>query len=158
VDSGGGQPRARVAIAIAAAIASAAIIAVVAVASGGGEDERPVAAAPARCLDAWNADPAARAYGRHNFSFHLYQGALVTYLSTAAEQVGPAEGGLCAVVFPSRALDPEPFAAGELLRGDRWVPISTLPGVELGRVAELQVTAAGSPNTTLDVRGKLAAL
>ena len=65
---------------------------------------------------------------------------------------------MCAVVFPSRALDPEPFAAGQVLRGARWVPLSTLPGVDLNRVAELQVTAADSPNTTLDVHGELAAL
>jgi hypothetical protein len=30
--------------------------------------------------------------------------------------------------------------------------------VDLNRVAELQVTAANSPNTTLDERGELAAL
>ncbi len=153
----GGQARGRVAIAIAAAVASIGIIIVVAVASGGPE-ERRASAPPDRCVKAWNADPAARAYGRHNFSFHLYQGALVTYLTPSAAQVGGGEGGLCAVVFPSRALDPEPFAAGQLLRGDRWLPLSSLPGVELGRVAELQVTAAEAPNTRLDDHGELSAL
>jgi hypothetical protein len=131
---------------------------VVAIASGRSDQDAPVAGAPPTCVKAWNDDPAARAYGRHNFSFHLYKGALVEFLNGDAERVGPGQLGLCAVVFPSRALDPEPFAAGQVLRGDRWVPISTLPGVDLNRVAELQVIAAGSPNTTLDVRGELAAL
>ena len=61
------------------------------------------------------------------------------------------------MIFPSRALDPEPFAAGQVLRGALWVPTQHLAGVELSRLAELQVTRRGSPNTTLDVQGELAA-
>ena len=115
-------------------------------------------AAAKRCLDSWNSDQAARAYGRHNFSFHLYEGALVTFLTPTGEEVDAGAGGLCAAIFPSRALDPEPFAAGEVLQGRNWVPISSLEGMRLARLAELQVLAAGSPNTTLDVQGALAAL
>lgn len=148
--------RARLAIALAAAIALAGIIVVVAVASGGDSEDEPVAAAPKRCVEAWNSDEAARAYGRHNFSFHLYKGALVTFLSRAGEQVEEGDGGLCAVIFPSEALDPEPFAAGQVLEGRSWTPISGLSGIELTTVAELQVLAAGSPNTTLSIRGVLA--
>jgi hypothetical protein len=153
-----GGTRARILIAIGAAVALAAAIAVIAVASGGGSDGRDVAAAPERCVDAWNRDQAAVAYGRHNFSFHLYEGALVTYLTKTGEEVGEGEGGLCAVIFPSQALDPEPFAAGQVLDGKLWFPISELDQMELSRLAELQVLAAGSPNTTLDVRGVLARL
>ena len=88
----------------------------------------------------------ALAYGRHNFNFHCYEGALVTYLDRDAEEVDSAERGRCAVIFPSQALDPEPIAAGEVLQGGRWDPISELEGVELTRVGELQVAAAGAPN------------
>jgi hypothetical protein len=137
-------------------VALIAIVVVVTVASGGGSERAQVAADP-ECVEAWNDDAAARAYGRHNFSFHLYKGALVTYLDEAGNEVGAGEG-LCAVVFPAEALDPEPFAAGQVLRGKRWTPISELDQVELARVGELQVLAAGAPNTTLDVRGVLAAL
>lgn len=133
-------------------------IVVVAVASGGDSDQPATAAAPKRCVESWNTDQAARAYGRHNFSFHLYKGALVTYLSRSGDRVDAGGGGLCAVVFPSRALDPEPVAAGEVLEGRNWVPISSLEGLELSRVAELQLLAAGSPNTALDVKGALAPL
>jgi hypothetical protein len=62
------------------------------------------------------------------------------------------------VVFPSRVLDPEPFAAGEVFRDGAWVPISDLPGVELTRVAELQVAAAESPNAAIDRWGRLGGL
>ncbi len=155
---GTGDSRARILIAVGAAVALAAVIAVIAVASGGGSDGRDVVAAPERCVDAWNRDQAALAYGRHNFSFHLYEGALVTYLTKTGEEVVEGEGGLCAVIFPSQALDPEPFAAGQVLEGKLWFPISELDQMELSRLAELQVLAAGSPNTTLDVQGVLAAL
>ncbi len=102
---------------------------------------RETVAAPKRCIDSWNRDQAALAYGRHNFSFHLYDGALVTYLTNDGREVGEGEGGLCAVIFPSKALDPEPFAAGQVLRGKLWFPISELEGMELSRLAELQVLA-----------------
>ena len=151
--------RARILIAIGAAIVLGAVIAVIAVASGGGSDERADVAAPNECLEAWNRDQAARAYGRHNFSFHLYDGALVTYLTPTGEEVErPGGGALCAVIFPSKALDPEPFAAGQVLRKKLWFPISELEGMELSRLAELQVLAAGSPNTKLDVQGVLTPL
>lgn len=158
MQSAGNEARGRVAIAAVFALVLTGIIIVVAVASGGGDsDGDPVAAAP-RCIRAWNSDPAARSYGRHSFNFHLYKGALVTFLSETGEQVAEDEGGLCAVIFPSQALDPEPFAAGQVLKGKLWFPLSELDGMQLSRLAELQVTAAGSPNTTLDELGELAPL
>jgi hypothetical protein len=150
--------RARLMIAIGAAIVLTVIVVVVAVGSGGGSDDREPVAAPAPCIKAWNEDAAARSYGRHNFSFHLYTGALVTYLSREGEEVGEGGGGLCAVIFPSEALDPEPFAAGQVHEKRLWFPISELEGVELTRVAELQAQAAEGPNTTLDRQGVLAPL
>lgn len=156
-DTAEANPRARIAFAAAAAVALIAIVVVVAAASGGGDEREPVVADPA-CVEAWNADAGARAYGRHNFSFHLYEGALVTYLDPDGDEVGSGEGGMCAVIFPSKVLDAEPFAAGQILRGKRWAPISSLEGVAATRVAELQALAAGAANTTLDVRGVLAPL
>jgi hypothetical protein len=151
------NPRARIAIAAGAAVVLIAIVVVATVASGGGTEREQVAADP-HCIDAWNADDTARAYGRHNFSYHLYKGALVTFLDIDGNEVGAGEGGLCAVIFPSKVLDVEPFAAGQVLRGKHWSPISSLDRVQLTRVAELQVLAAGSPNTTLDVQGVLTPL
>jgi hypothetical protein len=83
---------------------------------------------------------------------------LVTYLSREGEEVGPGEGGLCAVIFPSESLDPEPVAAGQVHEKRLWYPISELEEIELTRVAELQAQAAQGPNTTLDREGVLAPL
>jgi hypothetical protein len=144
-------------MALGAAVVLLAIVVVVATTSGG-EEHQTVAADPA-CIKAWNADEAALSYGRHNFTYHLYEGALVTHLDAEGNQAdGGANGGLCAVIFPSKVLDAEPFAAGQVLRGGDWTPISSLDRVQLNRVAELQVLAAGHPNTTLDSEGALAAL
>ncbi len=158
MEDGAESSRGRILIAAGAAVALAVVIVVIAVASGGGSDGRAAVAAPQRCVDAWNRDQAALAYGRHNFSFHLYTGALVTFLTNDGEEVDAGQGGLCAVIFPSEALDPEPPAAGQALRGKLWIPIAELDGMELSRLAELQALAAGSPNTTLDVQGTLAPL
>ena len=152
------EARKRIAIAAVAGLVLVVAIVAVAAGSGGGNSGRADVAAPNRCVDAWNADQAARAYGRHNFSYHLYQGALVTYLDRQGNEVGAADEGVCAVIFPSRALDPEPFAAGQVLVADEWSPISAMEGMQLPRVAELQAIAAGSPNTTLDAEGALTPL
>ena len=150
--------RDRLLIALGAALALTAAIVIVAITSGGDSEGPGFVSAPKRCIDAWNDDEAALAYGRHNFSFHLYEGARVTFLSETGEEVGEGQGGLCAVIFPSEALDPEPFAAGQVLRKDLWFPVSELEEIELNRLAELQVLAAGSPNTTLDTQGELSEL
>jgi hypothetical protein len=49
-------------------VAGVAIIAL----SGGGT-KREAVALDARCVEWWNEDDAALAYGRHNFNFHRYE-------------------------------------------------------------------------------------
>ena len=155
MEASAGESRTRLVFALAATLVLGAIVVLVLVLGGGDQDSRAIAAAPAACLREWNADPAATAYGSHNFNFHDYDGALVTFLTPEGAVVGENEGGKCAVIFPSRALDPEPFAAGEVLAKSRWVPISSLPAISLPQVAELQVEAARAPNTALDTAGRL---
>lgn len=149
--------RRRITIAIAAAFVLGAIVAAVAIAGGSGGEERVERPLPDECVRAWNDDQSALAFGRHNFNFHLYRGALVVHLDRDASETSEQEGR-CAVVFPSEALDAEPIAAGQILNGRRWDPISSLEGVGLTRVAELQVTAAGAPNAELDTAGQLSPL
>ncbi len=159
MEAGEAQPRGRVAIALGAALLLGVIVTVVLHAASGEDEERAALAPDAGCVESWNSDRAATAYGRHNFNFHDYEGALVTFLDPLGEEVGAdAERALCAVIFPSQVLDAEPFAAGQVLRGRFWEPISLLAGVEETRVAELQVTAAGAPNATLERTGRLGAL
>lgn len=153
------RPSARGRLVIAGAAAALLVAIVVAVLALGGADaeERTAFAPSPACMRAWNEDQAATTYGRHNFNFHLYEGALVTFLDADAREVGEDEGD-CAVVFPSRVLDSEPVAAGQILDGRRWKPISSIEGIELARVAELQVAAAEAPNAALDGTGQLADL
>ena len=155
VEASDPQARARLAFALVAALVLGAIVVIVVVLGGGDEGPETLTAASPACLRAWNGDPGATAYGRHNFNFHQYTGALVTFLTQDGAVVEEDEGGKCAVIFPSRVLDPEPFAAGEVLDRSRWVPISSLPGIQLAQVGELQVEAANAPNTVLDTAGRL---
>ena len=75
------SPRGRILIATAAAVALTALIVVIAGAGSGGEaGGREAVAPPPRCVRSWNADQAARAYGRHNYSSHHYLVAMVTFL------------------------------------------------------------------------------
>jgi len=154
--SAAGSARGRLAIALGACALLAAIVVLV-LALGGGGEQRAVVAPEPECVSAWNSDPDAAAYGRHNFNFHSYEGALVIFLDAAQEEVGVGEGD-CAVIFPSQVLDSEPVAAGQLLQGRVWKPLSSLPGIELTRVAELQVSAAEAPNARLDATGQLGEL
>ena len=88
--------RARGAIIAGAAALLGAIVAIVVLTGGSGDaEERAAGPPPERCVRAWNADQAALAYGRHNFNFHDYEGALVTYLDDAAREVAAGESGRC---------------------------------------------------------------
>ena len=156
--SDGSSARGRLVVAGGAtALLVVIIVAVLALGGADSEQQRAVFAPSPECMRAWNDDEAATAYGRHNFNFHLYEGALVTFLDADAEEVDEQVGD-CAVVFPSRVLDSEPVAAGQILEGREWKPLSTIEGIELARVAELQVAAAEAPNAALDGTGQLAEL
>ena len=150
--------RARIALAVAAALVLGGLVVAIGLARGG-DDDAPVSGPDPFCVRSWNSDPAATAYGRHNFNSHRYEGALVTFLDLAANELAGGEGGHCSVVFPSRALDSEPFAAGQVLIGSQWQPISLLEGVSTVRVAELQARAAGGGvNASLAESGRLVPL
>ena len=156
LESGGGRRRdPRLLIALAGAAALAAIVAAVALTGGSGDDAS--AAAPAHCLERWNDDPEARAFGRHNYGAHGYERVQVTELTEEAEPPTGGADGLCAVIFGALELDTEPVAAGQLLLDGVWEPISLRPAVELTRVAELQAIAAGQPNASLTGEGVLVA-
>ena len=144
----------RLAIAIGGAVALAAIIVVVVLGGGSGSDDA-AATAPDRCIDKWNGDPEAVAFGQHNYGSHGYERVQVTRLTEDAEEPGAGEDGVCAVIFGALQLDTEPVAAGQLLVDAVWRPISLQPEVDLTRVAELQTIAEGQPNSSLSGEGLL---
>ena len=150
--------RARLAIAAGMAVVLVAGVVIVA-AAGGGEESGASASGPvAECIDAWNEDGIATAYGRHNSTFHDYEDVRVTRLELADGKLNESESGECAVVFGAVELDREPVAAGQLLQGRTWTPFTLLGGVELSRVEELQLEAKESPNAGIDVQGRLTPL
>lgn len=78
------SPRGRIAIAIGSALLLCAMVGIVLVLSSPAGEERPALAADPGCVESWNSDPTAAAFGRHNFNFHDYEGALVTFLTEEA--------------------------------------------------------------------------
>ena len=148
----GGRDR-RVAIALGGTIALAAVV--VAVVLTGGSGDEASAAIPSECVEAWNADPQALAYGQHNYGSHGYDRVQVTRLTEEAETPTGDDQGLCTVIFGALELDTEPIAAGEVRVEGAWQPISLRPGVELTRVAELQAIAVGEANSSLTGEGRL---
>jgi hypothetical protein len=145
----------RVLFAAAAGAVLAAVVAVVALAGGdSGPEEEPLELA---CVERWNADEAALAYGRHNFNFHDYEAARVIRLSVPAGARLGGEESPCSVVFPSETLDPEREAAGMAFLGGSWTALSSV-GFDDIRLAELQAEAAASPNAAIDRQGRLSEL
>jgi hypothetical protein len=142
----------RVLFAAAAGAVLAAVVAVVALAGGDTDpEEEPLELA---CVEAWNDDEAALAYGRHNFNFHDYEAARVIRLSVpAATQLG-GEQTPCSVIFPSETLDPEREAAGMAFVGGTWTALSSI-GFDDIKLAELQAEAATAPNAAIDREGRL---
>ncbi|MGH2954758.1 MAG: hypothetical protein ACRDK9_12240, partial [Solirubrobacterales bacterium] len=103
---GSGKRDPRVLIAAAGTLALVLVVGGVLLLGGGSGEAAPP---PAECIEAWNADGSAVAYGVHNFGAHSYTDAQVGRLTAAADPAG--EDGLCAVTFPSLSLDQEPIAA-----------------------------------------------
>lgn len=148
--------RARLGLAVGALLLFGAIVAIV-LALGGGAPERSAPAAPAECLDAWNDDEAALAFSRHNQISHNYREAEVAYIDLREALVSSdPETGECVVIFARTELDPEPIAAGQVLRRDVWVPLNQV--MDLNTVARLQSEAFDGANAEPTASGELIAL
>jgi hypothetical protein len=93
---------------VAAAVLLGGVVAVIVLASGS-SDESAAAAAPPHCLEAWNSDPQAIAFGRHNSIGHGYSEVQVGYMPRegSASLSADSDGDQCAVVFAANQLDPD---------------------------------------------------
>jgi hypothetical protein len=145
--------RARLGVAVAAAVLLAGLIAVILLASSSGPSEGGAAPAPDECLKAWNSDPQAIGFGRHNSLSHGYSDVEVGYMPKegSANLSTEPDVGECAVVFAANQLDPEPVAAGQIHVERRWVPLSD--SHEPADLAELQSAAVGEANATVTRKG-----
>jgi hypothetical protein len=141
-------------VALATALLLGGLIVVILLASSSSSEQAP---APEACLKAWNSNRAALAYGRHNSLAHGYTEVQVGYMPKqgARSLASNPDEGKCAVVFAASQLDPEAFAAGEILTREGWIPLSGL--LEPANLAALQSAALGGANASLTADGKLAA-
>ena len=140
---------------LAAALLVALVIVVV---LGDSEEEREFSAAPPQCIDDWNDDEAAIAFGRHQSGSHgYYEVQVLTLSSDGSAEVSPAaEGANCAVVFAATALDPEPVSAAQIQKRGAWIPLLQL--AEPDRLADLQLEAQSAYNAQIGPDGRITAL
>jgi hypothetical protein len=139
---------------VAAALALAALIAAIVLTSRSGSPEGGPKALR-DCLDAWNFDVVALNYGVHNSISHGYRDVQVGYMPERGRALSAdPDAGECAVVFAARRPDTELQSAGEIHRGNGWVPLSGWLGP--ADLARLQRTAVRRANAVVNQYGKLA--
>ena len=123
----------------------------------GAEPTAARAADPA-CLGAWNDDPEALEFGRHQLGFHGYTQVQVLRVSEQGAPVDSGAGGLCAVAFAGVMLDSEPGAAARVQEGGMWQALESLPAVTPTQLLQMQTDAQKAPNAQLEEDGRLMAL
>lgn len=131
-----------------------AVVVVVVVLSGadGGD---PGAPDPA-CLEAWNSDETAVAFGQHQFGGHGYERVQVLRVDGSGAPT-EAEDGMCGVVFAATELDPEPGARAQVLLDGSWTGFESLEGVTDRAIGRLQSDAVAGTNASLTSEGRLVA-
>jgi hypothetical protein len=121
----------------------------------GSEEPREFSAPPPGCIESWNADETAVAFGQHQSGSHnYYEVEILTLSNDGAREVTPgAPGASCAVIFAATALDPEPVSAAQIEKRGAWIPLSQL--AEFDRLADLQAQAQTAYNAQLTPDGTL---
>jgi hypothetical protein len=122
---------------------------------GGSDEERQFSAPPPGCIDAWNDDEAAVAFGQHQSGSHGYYEVQLLMLSGdgRTELTAGESGGSCAVIFAATALDPEPVSAAQIEKRGAWIPLSQL--ADFDRLADLQLEAQSAYNAQLTPEGTI---
>lgn len=158
-DSEPTRPAERTRLLFAGGLAVALALAVILILVLGGSDpEREFSSPSAACVERWNGDPAAVAFGQHQSGSHSYFEVQVLTLSPDGErELEPGQpGASCAVIFAASALDPEPISAAQILKGGLWTPLSRLS--DFARLTALQAEAQQAYNARLTPEGTIEAL
>ena len=154
-ESGADAGAKRTRILVASVLTAGLVVAVlVVVLAGTGGDDGDVAEADSECVEDWNDDEAMVAFGLHQFNGHGYERVEVLRVTPDAEPTD-GEGGLCAVVFAARNLDPEPGARAQVLLDGKWAGVESLGNVGDREIAQLQSDAFARVNASLDTDGQL---
>ena len=141
---------------LAAAVLLAGLTAIILIGLGSSSEDGAAEPASPRCLEAWNSDPEAVAFGRHNAISHGYSDVQVGHMPEEGSTSISSDPGVgrCAVVFAADQLDPEPIAAGQIHLQGEWVPLNGL--LEPSALAELQSAAVGGANASVTPEGERA--
>jgi hypothetical protein len=149
----GSSPRLRLIVAGALAVGTGALALALSLA-GAGEDQ-PDQPAEAQCVDDWNSNPQAVAFGSHLYGGHGYTDVQVMRLGKDGEPPAANQRGRCAIAFASGTPDPEPEAAAQVFDGITWQAVSSLPRGTPERLAALQAEAVSGANATLGADGMI---
>jgi hypothetical protein len=134
------------------------VVALVATALAGcGTDDEPVAAAPAECLESWNAESIPQRFGRHVYDRHNTQRAQVAVLEPADPDANVDRRGACAVIFAVPEFDREYGTVGLVLSDFGWASMEELALDDQAAQDAIQDAAAEEANATLFPDGKLEA-
>jgi hypothetical protein len=160
MNEGAGQPRApdsrRAAIYAAGVLLAGLAVVIVVVLLAGSDDGREAGAADPACIEAWNSDETAVAFGEHQFGGHGYERVEVLRVD-ARGAPSDAEDAMCAVVFAAGELDPEPGARAQVLLDGTWTGFESLGGVDDRAIGQLQSDAVAGTNARLTAEGSLVA-
>jgi hypothetical protein len=140
----------------AAGLAGLLAIAAIVLIAQSGSPEHKFTAAPQRCLDGWNDDPAAPAnLGVHQYDAHGYNYVQVLTLSPDGSTPTPESEptSLCAVLFAAPRLDAEAAAAALIKLPRGWQPLTILQQTD--RLAEYQTQAQREYNAELQEDGTI---
>jgi hypothetical protein len=116
-----------------------------------------VAAAPAECLESWNAESIPQRFGRHVYDRHESKQAQVAMLEPAGTDANVDRRGACAVIFAVPEYDREYGTVGLVLSDFGWASMEELALDDEAALKEIQATAAEAANATLFPDGKLEA-
>ena len=163
-ETAGGGSGLRARLVFAGALAAVLVVVTVVVVILGSDDEqaREFAAAPKRCIEEWNTDPTAVSLGRHQVgpppSGHGYLSVQVTTLSPdgARELTANDPEAVCALIFASATLSPEPGSAVLVSMNGGWHTLLGLQQEE--RLAAFQVEAQSDYNARLEPDGTITPL
>jgi hypothetical protein len=144
----GGRRRRQVALA-------AALLAPVGILLGCGGEADPAAAAPADCLESWNAESASQTFGRHAYEEHGARRAQAAMIEPGARSPNVRSEETCAVVFPVPENDPEFGEVGLVVTRFGWASMGELDRGGSERLEQIQRDAGASANVTLFPDGRI---
>ena len=122
---------------------------------GCGADEDPVAAAPAECLESWNAETTSQTFGRHVYDTHDSRRVQVTTLGPVDPNPNVDEAGACAAIFAVPESDIEYGYVGLVETDLGWASMQELARDDPAAQNEIQADASAAANATLLPDGKL---